>query len=61
MTSEPPDDRDAGWAEGYAQGLVDGLQTPGTITIDMQRICTCGVMSGGIRDPRRSCEVHRGQ
>lgn len=22
--------------------------------------CTCGVLTGGIRDPRPDCEVHRG-
>ncbi len=61
MTDPAPDPRAAGWAEGYAQGLVDGLQTPGTITVDLTRLCTCGVVSGGIRDPHRTCEVHHGQ
>lgn len=67
MTDQPTTDP-AVWADGYLHGLADARQhtpesTGSDVTITLRNVflCTCGVLSGGIRDPRLTCEVHHGQ
>lgn len=42
------------WADGYIAGLADA----GNELAANTRTCTCGVLTGGIRDPRPDCEAH---
>lgn len=58
MTDHPTTDP-AAWADGYLHGIADADQRAAENTTITP--CTCGVMTGGARDPRPNCEVHGGQ
>lgn len=55
MSSDQPDERAQAWLEGYADGLLEGWQTP--VAFDVT-LCTCTVMAGGARSPNADCEIH---
>lgn len=62
MANEPVNEEyEAGRAVGYVEGYLEAHAEPpadGYMRIDRSWTCICGVMSGGVRGPRKGCPMH---
>jgi hypothetical protein len=58
--SEDERSYDDGYTAGYAEGFVEASVPTANQPVFEFKLCTCGVMSGGVRSPNPTCPVHEG-
>lgn len=49
---------DDGYAAGYAEGFVEASLPTARQPVVEWRLCTCLVMTGGVRSPNPKCPFH---